>query len=177
VRENMHQRYQVISKDKEIIWKLKDVKNYLRISHDYDDDLIESLIETAIEYAENFTGTFIHKRTVNCFVSQINRVFLLKHSPILKLLSVHEKVKNGKNKINDTFGEFAPDDSSLTMNDSYIGLDIEIEYSCGYGVDAPNALKLGMLKHISSMYELNETVINPMAEICSLYQPYRKIKI
>jgi uncharacterized phiE125 gp8 family phage protein len=123
----MQLRYQVISTNKEIIWKLKEVKNYLRISHDYDDSLIESLIETAIEYAENFTGIFIHKRTVNCFVSQINQVIKLKHLPILKIVSVNSKVKNGRDDISDKYGKFASAESSLTMSDSYIGLDVEIQ--------------------------------------------------
>lgn len=48
--------YVVLNIKKVEIWPLEEVKNYLRISHEYDDKLINNLIATSIDVAELFTG-------------------------------------------------------------------------------------------------------------------------
>ncbi|HJD61875.1 MAG TPA: head-tail connector protein [Rickettsia endosymbiont of Columbicola hoogstraali] len=45
------------------VWSLEQVKNYMRVEENYDDDLILGLIDAAITAAENFTKlNFIYKQ-------------------------------------------------------------------------------------------------------------------
>lgn len=169
--------YKTIEIDRELIWSVEEIKNYLRISHDYDDALITSLSEAAIEYAENFTGEFINKRKISCFVSGANKIIRLNPTYNINLISVHKVIKEDKENISDSFGDFNIQNFSMSLSELYINQDIEILYNCGFAGAVPKALKLGMLKHISAMYELNESALDPVDEIRNLYLPYRKLKI
>ena len=60
----MKLKYKILEKESKAILKLKEVKNFLRISHDYDDSLVKELILAATEYAENFIGKFINVRKI-----------------------------------------------------------------------------------------------------------------
>ena len=72
----------------ENIWSIDQVKNYLRISHDYDDELLENLLNTAIEYAENFTGEFIYIRDFECIIRKTPNIIYLKHTQINEIESI-----------------------------------------------------------------------------------------
>jgi hypothetical protein len=65
----------------------------------------------------------------------------------------------------------------LTIDREYEFSDLEIEYSCGYGKNLPQAVKIGMLKHIAAMYELDGDSSGIMQDIRNLYIPYRKFTI
>jgi uncharacterized phiE125 gp8 family phage protein len=75
--------YHIIDKKLDSIFTLKEVKNFLRISHSYDDDLIKNLIDAAIDYAENFTGKFIYTRQIKCSVTQTKNRIQLKYIPFI----------------------------------------------------------------------------------------------
>ena len=88
----------------EEIWPLEEVKNYLRISHKYDDNLIQSLIESATEAAENFTGLSIYQRQIECKIQNAKSDFTLRYLPILRVEEVFVIKKGRKDKITDKFG-------------------------------------------------------------------------
>jgi len=68
------------------LWKLEAIKNYLRISHSYDDNLIENLINAAIIAAENFINLHLVLRNVH-FICNVRNTqnFTLKYKPINKV--------------------------------------------------------------------------------------------
>jgi len=174
----MELKYKILEINRETIWSVAAIKNYLRISHEYDDELIAGLVAAAIEYAENFIGDFIHKREVSCFVSKATKTTRFNKFSEIDLISVHQIEGENRNNISDDFGEFEDETLSLTIKDQYIGKNLEIKYNSGYGAASiPSALKLGLLKHISAMYELNESALDPVDEIRNIYLPYRKFKI
>ena len=173
----MKLKYKILEIDREAVWSVAAIKNYLRIAHEYDDELIASLAEAAIEYAENFIGVFIHKREVNCLVSKANKTIRFNKFSEIDLTSVHQIEGEDREDISDDFGEFEVETSSLIIKDLHIGQNLEIKYNSGFGEAVPKALKLGLLKHISAMYELNESALDPVDEIRNLYLPYRKLKI
>ena len=173
----MKLKYKILEIDRTAIWSVASIKNYLRISHEYDDALIASLAEAAIEYAENFIGAFIHKREVSCLVTKANKTIRFNKFSEMDLTSVHQIGEEEPEDISEGFGEFEAETSSLIIEDLYIGQTLEIKYNSGFGRAIPKALKLGLLKHISAMYELNESALDPVDEIRNLYLPYRKFKI
>ena len=65
----------------------------------------------------------------------------------------------------------------ITIDREYEFSDLEIEYACGYGKNLPQAVKIGMLKHIAAMYELDGDSSGIMQDIRNLYIPYRKFTI
>jgi len=87
----------VVSSIKSVeIWPLEEVKNYLRISHEYDDKLIANLTATAIDSAELFTGLSLHIKQVNCKVTGVLDVVRLKYIPILEIGEIYLLEKGAK---------------------------------------------------------------------------------
>ena len=109
------------------IWPLEEVKNYLRISHKYDDNLIQSLIESATEAAENFTGLSINQRRIECKIQSAKSNFTLKYLPILSVEEVFLVKKEQKDKITDKFGYVNTTTNRIHLNDDYVDQDIEIK--------------------------------------------------
>ena len=89
-----------------------------------------------------------------------------------------EKVRQDANEnISDFIEESSVEEAISEVNPKYIGQDIVLELSCGYGQNIPQAIKMGILKHVYSMYELNENSLDPVEEVRNLYLPYRVFKI
>ena len=160
----------------EEIWPLEEVKNYLRISHKYDDNLIQSLIESATEAAENFTGLSINQRQIECKIQNTKSDFTLRYLPILRVEEVFVIKKGRKDKITDKFGYVNITANRIYLNDDHVDQDIEIEYIAGHK-QIPRTISHGILMHVASMYENSENGTNLNSQIRDLYLPYRIIKI
>lgn len=173
----MKLKYQILEKEDESALTVEEVKNFLRLSHDYDDSLVKDLIQAATDYAENFTGKFINTRIVKCLVFQADKEIHIKYAPLNKVLSVEKIVKDQLKDISDSFGEIDLNEALLEVNPIYHGQDIIIKFSCGYKEKVPYAIKMGILKHVSAMYELSEDSLDPVEEVRNLYLPFRSFKI
>ena len=160
----------------EEIWPLEEVKNYLRISHKYDDNLIQSLIESATEAAENFTGLSIHQRRIEYKIQNAKSDFTLRYLPILRVEEVYLVKKEQKEKITNKFGYANTTTNRVYLNDDYVGQDIEIGYLAGHK-KIPSTISHGILMHVASMYEHSENGTNLNSQIRDLYLPYRIVKI
>lgn len=116
------------------VWSLEQVKNYMRVEANYDDDLILGLIDAAITAAENFTKlNFISKQIK--FVCNIygKREFLLKYNPVLRILKVTKKLKDQENEL--TLDDYAIDQNILTLTKSLNNEELTVEYISGYDKD------------------------------------------
>jgi len=112
----------VVSSIKSVeIWPLEEVKNYLRISHEYDDKLIANLTATAIDSAELFTGLSLHIKQVNCKVTGVLDVVRLKYIPILEIGEIYLLEKGAKNNITNDFGHVHTDNAYLSFDSNYVG--------------------------------------------------------
>lgn len=100
----MKLKYQILEKEEEIVLTIEEVKNFLRLSHDYDDALIKDLIQAATDYAENFTGKYINTRVIECLVFQASKEIHIKYAPLKKVLCAERIVKGGLKDISDSFG-------------------------------------------------------------------------
>ena len=168
--------YEVIGTKLQEIWPLEEVKNYLRIAHDYDDALILNLKAAAIEVAENFTGLSLHSRQINCSIQNTLGNISLKYIPILEVKEVSLLDEDNK-KITDDFGYIETDNQVIHFKVSYIGRDLKIQYIAGFLNSIPRSIQHGILMHIASMYEHSEYGTNLGSDIKNLYIPYRTLKI
>lgn len=62
---------------------LEEAKANLRITHDLQDEMIQGMINTAVQMAENYTGRAIRVREVKAVSSVFQDQVLLEHTPIL----------------------------------------------------------------------------------------------
>jgi len=170
-------RYTIIDTKITEIWPLEQVKNYLRISHDYDDALIESLVTGAIDSAEKFTGLSLYPRQVVCNITNAAASIHLKYIPVLNIQAVYLLKKETKKSINDDFGYAQPDTHCLHFADIYKRQKLEIEYVSGYENNIPRSIQHGILMHVAAMYEHTENSMNLSSKIRDLYTPYRIMKI
>lgn len=159
------------------IWPIEEVKNYLRISHDYDDQLIANLIKSAIDSAELFTGLSLNIREIICKIDALCRPIRLKYLPILEIEEILQTTYNRKKNIIDCFGHISSNNFDIHFANDFRGEDIEIKYKSGYREAIPRAVCQGILMHIASMYEHTEDGENLNAQIKDLYSPYRMMKI
>jgi len=169
--------YQVTNTQVREIWPLEEIKNYLRISHDYDDRLILSLRESAVDHAENFTGLSLHKRDVTCNVQNTSESIIPKYIPILEIQKMYLINREERTEITDSFGYIATDTQSLHFVRNYIGQDISIEYIAGYQENISRTIQHGILMHVASMYEHAEDGVNMSDKVRDLYIPYRVMRI
>lgn len=177
-KQIMKINYTITNLQKIDIWHLDEVKNYLRISHDYDDALLSGLLEAAIESVELFTGVSLHIRGLTAKIQSATASISLKHIPVLDIDSVILKKNNQDTDISADFGVILNGGTSIEVDEKYIGEDLEIQYQAGYREDlVPRAIKHGILMHVSDMYENSVDAVALSSQIKDLYAPYRIIRI
>lgn len=164
------------------IWTLAQIKNYLRISHNYDDELISTIILTAISAVENYTGMhFVQKKVEYIAISQSRLKFDLKFRTILEINTI--KITDDITSKTLLAGDYTIDYSRsiiyliepLTANQKLV-----IEFTVGFQQDLiPPTIKQGILIHICEMYDRDgESGITGFSnEIKNLYSPYRLMRI
>ena len=170
--------YSIVKTHSHEFWNLQEVKSYLRISYDYDDELIQNLIKTSVEFAEDFTGTNLYSKKICVNIKNVESSVELKYPNIVAINSVYLILNNKKEQITDKYGYFQKKVNKLHLNEQYINREIEVEYLSGYtNNQIPQAIKQGLLIHVALMYENSEHDICRMSNIKDLYLPYRIIKI
>ena len=142
--------YHMIEKKPLKLWGHDYLKNYLRITHDYDDELIISLLEAAIEMAENYTGLSLHQRVMRIHVKQaISASVYLKHAPILDILEAnHIRNDQRKEKINPGDIELDASGNLIHLNKTLSGKEIEMIYVAGHQMPGVGINSTGKIYHI-----------------------------
>jgi uncharacterized phiE125 gp8 family phage protein len=162
------------------IWTLADVKNYMRIEGNYDDGLINSLIEAAIVAAENFTKMSIISRRVEFTCNIRNKQeFNLRYRPIAQLVKIIVMTKGEKSVLGSEQYSMDFDNASLLMNQKLDDEMLLVEYIAGFDQGSiPQSIRHGILMHVAEMYD-RERQDTPFlsTEIKNLYLPYRQLKI
>lgn len=171
----------IIESSPQRIWDLEDVKNYLRVSAGNDDKLIATMISAAISAAENFTGLSLTRKKILQICSiRGTRSLALKYSPIAQITKI--VLKSQKEEV-----DVAPDyyyldtmRNALNLRQAVCGNEeLHVEYIAGTDpVNVPDAIKHGILLHITQLYDRHDIDQTPMAtEVKNLYLSYRKLKI
>lgn len=170
--------YKIIKMRAIEIWPKEEVKNYLRVGHNYDDNLIKNLIDSAVEMAEKFLSISLNERHIICNIKSALDKISIKHVPCKNLNKVYLLDKEGnKTDISNNYGRFNHNLNTIFLNNKYFGKDLEIEYIAGYENDIPRPIKHGILLHIASMYDQSEYEYELNDKIKNLYTPYRQMRI
>ena len=166
---------------------LSDAKDFLKVSHTKEDDLIQGLIETAVSYGEKYTGRDFSIKTWNgfendlCFTGDALPFIELHRSPLVSIETIENSVDgayvaNADFIQKDRFGY-----SRLLLNGSYPSIDSSVAYTFKIGFTSgyatlPEELKTAVLEHINFLYENRGDVPSEhITQIRSLYKQYRII--
>lgn len=157
------------STQKEIL-PLKEAKQFLRISHDQENDVLQTLISSAIELVEDYTRRRLrpeiiksslpfepdHKRQKGLqrvWVCADRYVLFLPHGPVKKVLDVQRILDDGslKKLRSQEFHVNPHQDPPLIVIESRIGYGVEVTYEAGYDT-VPPALKQAILQVLGQLY-------------------------
>ncbi|MCC8399480.1 MAG: head-tail connector protein [Rickettsia endosymbiont of Platyusa sonomae] len=178
----MHKKntFRIIELIPQTIWALVEVKNYMRIEGNYDDDLINSLIDAAIMAAENFTKLAIITRRVE-FVCNIKNQqnFQLKYQPIKELVKITLTNNSQSMELQSDQYYLDHDRTLLCLNKKLENSQLIVEYIVGYDkMHIPASIRHGILMHIAEMYDRErQNATSLSTEIKNLYLPYRQLRI
>ena len=176
---------------------LSDVKSYLRIFHDVDDSLLESLIITAREWCEELTSRAFITQTRQMILSVLpkGREIVIKRGP---LQSVQGIVLYGSDEtetnysLNNIIVDTAHIAGRLVLKDGAVwpvlqraANGLSVTYVAGYGDEAddvPAAIRLAIKQLVADWYENREVVARssfgrvPMT-VEALLQTYRVVSL
>lgn len=126
---------------------LQEAKDYMRISSNAEDDLIEELITSARERIEKFTGLSLGEKTLRAYWFYFHVPSEIPYGPVTLINSVVDD--------NDVALEYTARGLQYKVLEAYSTQGLVIEYEAGFAV-APKGLKLAILKQVSTDYENRE---------------------
>jgi len=126
---------------------LQEAKDYMRISSNAEDSLIEELITSARERIEKFTGLSLGEKTLRAYWFYFHIPQEIPYGPVTLI----ESVVNDE----DVALEYTARGLQYKMLEAYSTVGLTIEYEAGFAV-CPKGLKLAILKQVSTDYENRE---------------------
>jgi uncharacterized phiE125 gp8 family phage protein len=176
----IYSKFKILNIEPQQVIALDEVKQYLRVSYNYDDKLLKNLTEFAIDHAENFISLSIRHRLVEFKTNNPRaKSFLLKHNPVITLESVcFAKEGKKEEELSKEAYHLDEDKWMLCLADYISSAELKVNYYAGISAPAlPSSIKQGILLHIEQMYDNSEARHSISADIRELYQAYRKPKI
>ena len=162
------------------IYSLQEVKNYLRITHDYDDATIKSLIGSAIDSAENFLGLSLHERKIEFTCNIVGkRVFPLKVEPVVGIEEItFYEAKQSRQLAKDEY-YFDAEYCTLYLKQALSGEELKVIFITGFAKRGlPDAIRQGIMLHICAMYDRDsDSSLTLSTEIKNLYYPYKRMRL
>ena len=153
----------------------KNIKNYLRIEHDYDDEIIRLAVRSAVKYVEEYTEYMLTKTLIKCSLRNRNGKTNTKREQIvyldyLPVAEVKDVTKNG-----DGFDAWwnGSDYITLMINDFD---KMEIEYIAGCS-KIPEDLLICIYKLAADGYYNRTSETNLSVDILDVMNRYRKINV
>jgi uncharacterized phiE125 gp8 family phage protein len=126
---------------------LQEAKDYMRISSESENDLIEELITSARERIEKYTGLSLGLKTLKAYWFYFHVPAEIPYGPITAINSVVDD--------NDVELEYTARGLQYKTLEAYSTQGLAIEYEAGFTI-VPKGLKLAILKQVSTDYENRE---------------------
>lgn len=176
----MQQKIELVKSDKSNFIEISKAKKYLRINHEYDDELISEMLETAYVAAENYIGVKLKKAIwkLTIYGGLPDKIRLV-HAPINRVESF-KICKNNNEELYITNDHYLLDNNAthIYMRRSYIIKKAEISYSVGFEVQGlPMPIRQGILEHLAKLYDLRGSDQELPLAAKSLYQAYKKVRM
>lgn len=152
-------------------------KQYLRVNHSYDDEMIKDMLDIVCIAAENYTSVKLKRVTWKMTIyGDLPIKIKLFHGPINRIDSFKLYKRNGElSYLCKDY--YVLGNNEFNMKRHFIIERAEIIYSVGYEVDdLPSPIKQGMLEHLARMYDMRGSdKVLPVAAR-NLYQPYKRVR-
>lgn len=161
--------------DSEII-NLSEIKNFLRIDFEDDDNLLKRLLKSAIKRCELYISQSLNLKTYQLSLYKIDKEIKLIYPPIINITSINIVDKNN-NSIEFKNYIFDKISNKIIFNNIPSNFyRVDIIYEAGY-TEVPDDLKQALLFHISKMYE-DKNGYSPIPKASlNIYRNYRTIRI
>jgi len=173
---------------------LLDVKTYLRVDHNSDDNLINSLILSARQACEKATGLSLINRSYNLYIDEwTSNSLFLPRPPLVSISAINIYAEDGSSSLYAAINYFVDNNGfspRIVLNSGAVtplasrkANGIEIQYIAGYGIltsDIPELLKQGMMQLITYIYEHRGDSIDKALDLSGaniVFKSYRKVSL
>jgi len=146
---------------------LTEIKEYLRLEHDKEDNLLLSAAQAAIDIIQKYTGLSLYLEQKTLYIPSLcSCKIALPFTPVTEIKEIkinHRSIK-----------EYNLSYETITLPLWAMGQKIEIIYEIGYR-ECPADLKMIILAYIANIYERNYDLAMPDVILRSLssYRHYR----
>lgn len=142
---------------------LKEVKDYLRITYDNDDQMLNQMISSASLAFQNYTSQALIYQTWEVTYRQLGKISInLPIRPLVDVVKIELISNTGEYSLypieNIDIDRFA---TEIIFNIYPNAYSLKIVYIAGYGFsadDIPPDIKIALLSHIAHMYEIRSIV-------------------
>lgn len=174
----MYNQIELLEMSKDNFITLTKAKQYLRIEHDLDNELIEEMLEIAIIAAENYIGLSLKKSLWKLvFCDDLPNQIKFKNNPVNKIISVNLYNANDERyELNEDDYIFNKVREELLFKRYYFIKKAEVIYEAGY-FELPLPIKQGVLEHLAKLYDLRGSDQALPISAKSLYQSYKRVRI
>jgi uncharacterized phiE125 gp8 family phage protein len=147
---------------------LGDVKLYLRVDHDDEDTLIQSLIKVAREHTEAFTRRSIAVQTFELIVDEFPKRLKVPRPPLALIESVQYRDRHGQTQTLDPADYSVDTDSEPGVihfhnrpGDLFPSGAVRVRFQAGYDAETlPEPIKQAIMLLVNHLYEKRTPVID-----------------
>lgn len=153
---------------------LKEIKSYLKIDSNYDDEYLQELVDSGIETAEKLTNLSLGIKEVSFNIDiSMPCIINLPVIPFLEIVKAYitETRESIVDCIKLTHGATALSVGEIT------NANIMIVYKTGYDKKIPASIKQSICSYISEVYEKNYVSGSLLNNIKNILSFYREVKI
>jgi uncharacterized phiE125 gp8 family phage protein len=171
-------RYEITKTYEQNFINIIDIKNYLKITIDEDDNLIEQFINSAIESCENYCSLSLFAKNINYIIDgfRSDRIYL-PVLPLREILSIKTSLDKEEMIDCDALNKNSRE-GIIYFTKNFYFKKLEIIYVAGFQdkTNIPRSFIQGIMMHVGQMYD-SGTYKTISEDLQKLYQPYRKVKI
>lgn len=165
---------------------IAEVRDFVRIDHQADDDAIDAFLRSAASLREDFTGQMLIARSVTDMLPARQAWQKLKRLPVQAILSFETVDADGSATL------LAVEDYAIDIDSGGIGWvrlrrdsdasRIRVTYDCGLAADwdeLPAGLRQGIVRLAGYLYANRDGVDaeGPPRAVTALWRPYRRMRI
>lgn len=161
---------------------LAELKSFLRIDSDFEDDLLQKIISSARVLVEEYTKrSLINQSWKISFDDFAPRNVRLVRGPVVEVTDVNIiSATDVSTAVNPANYHLSASKEYLVFENFIAGKQIEINYTTGYGetgADVPEPLKLAILTLCSKIYERKPEAFQIDETLKSLINPFRTYEL
>ena len=173
-----------ITHSKELVINLDTVKQFLRIDHDYEDEVLKILIKAATKTFESYTGKAIIKQCLQVIYFKYDAEKLL--LPVIPVIEVQKAEINNYEEVWSEIDKSVcvVENNKLYFRNFVYYKNFRITYNAGIATsesEVPEDVKTAVLKNIAYLYDnRGDSTICGIQEnrfFESLYKQFRDISL